>query len=240
MLVITRVAWLALALHFIAATANAQPTPQIICGPAHVVDGDGMVIDGTAIRLLGVDAPETDQRCYDDKCEAYTCGIVSRDRLDAHIAGRTVCCVLHRRGAYNRTIGTCSVDGEDLNAWQVSEGLAIADENYSRKYVGQQKVIVSRIVRLFKDHDDARQVAMHLKLRRNATVHAARSPAYDEVDAVLLQAETLVGQILYFYIQQGKFRNQQELIDFLDLSMNQEHLLRHRQLISQFIKYQNR
>jgi endonuclease YncB( thermonuclease family) len=31
-----------------------------VCGPARVVDGDGMVIGNTSFRLHGFDAPETD------------------------------------------------------------------------------------------------------------------------------------------------------------------------------------
>jgi len=135
---------------------------------------------------------------------------------------------------YCRALDQHDTDSALLGLWGTLENLT---GTQSEKY----EVTVSRIVKLFKDHDDARQVALHLKLRRNATVHAARSPTHDEIDAVLLQAETLVGQIIFFYIKQGKqFRNQQELIDFLDLSLNQEKLLRHRQIIGQFIQYQNR
>ena len=134
-----RTPWLVLAFHLAAATAIAQPTPPPICGPARVVDGDGLVIGDTSIRLFGIDAPENDQRCFNEKCEAYTCGIVARDRLDEHIAGRRICCVPNGKDPYGRTVATCSIDGEDLNAWQVGEGLALAYTEYSRNYVGQQK-----------------------------------------------------------------------------------------------------
>ena len=116
-----------------------QALPQsTVCGPARVVDGDGMVIGNTSFRLHGIDAPETDQRCLDAKCVIAACGIDARDRLKAHIAGREVCCVDKGSGAYGRRAAVCSVDGEDLNAWLVQEGLALAYSKYSDAYIGQE------------------------------------------------------------------------------------------------------
>jgi endonuclease YncB( thermonuclease family) len=135
---VARTAAFALVLHVIAATANAQST-EPKCGSARVVDGDGLVIGDTTFRLFGIDAPETYQRCFDDKCEAYTCGIVARDRLSEHIAGRPVCCIPNGKDRRGRTLATCSVDGEELNAWQVREGLALAYTRFSRNYVDQQR-----------------------------------------------------------------------------------------------------
>jgi endonuclease YncB( thermonuclease family) len=84
--------WLLLASCLIVSTAAAQQPSQSVCGSARVVDGDGIVIRGTSFRLLGVDAPEPYQWCLNASCERYACGIVARDLLNAHIAGRTVCC----------------------------------------------------------------------------------------------------------------------------------------------------
>ncbi len=131
-----RLDWFFLIVTLTVAPAIAQQAPQPICGPARVVDGDGLVIGDASIRLFGIDAPETDQRCFDDKCSTYTCGIVARDRLSEHIAGRPVCCLPNGKDPYDRTVATCSVDGEDLNAWQVREGLALAYEKSSRTYKG--------------------------------------------------------------------------------------------------------
>ena len=116
-----------------------QALPQsTVCGPARVVDGDGMVIGNTSFRLHGIDAPETDQRCLDAKCVIAVCGIDARDRLKAHIAGREVCCVDKGSGAYGRRAAVCSVDGEDLNAWLVREGLALAYRKHSLAYIDQE------------------------------------------------------------------------------------------------------
>ncbi len=40
---------------------------EVITGPARVVDGDTLEIAGERIRLHGIDAPETNQTCWDDR-----------------------------------------------------------------------------------------------------------------------------------------------------------------------------
>jgi endonuclease YncB( thermonuclease family) len=53
----TRIA-LAVVLSVIAVSAHAD-----VAGPARVIDGDTIVINGEHVRLQGVDAPEADQTC---------------------------------------------------------------------------------------------------------------------------------------------------------------------------------
>ena len=104
-----------------------------------------MVIGNTSFRLHGIDAPETDQQCLNAKCFIAACGIDARDRLKAHIAGREVCCVDKGSGAYGRRAAVCSVDGEDLNAWLVQEGLARAySEVFGRLYWSKDNDLPAR------------------------------------------------------------------------------------------------
>ena len=128
---------LSFALCLIALTAGAQPSPKKLCGIPQVGDGDSIVIGDTSFRLHGIDAPETYQQCLDPNCTRTTSGIETRDRLNAHIAGREVCCVDMGSGGFDRRAGVCSADGEDLNAWLVREGLALASEEHSNAYVGE-------------------------------------------------------------------------------------------------------
>lgn len=136
----TRCMGLALALCLLSLTAAAQRVAPTWCGPAYIGDGDGLVIGTTSLRLFGVDAPETYQICLNSQCARTTCGIEARDRLSAHIAGREVCCVDKGPGGYDRRAAVCLVDGEDLNAWLVQEGMALAYRKYSDAYVKQEKV----------------------------------------------------------------------------------------------------
>ena len=103
-------------------------------GAPRVVDGDTLTIGTTKIRLEGIDAPETDQICLNVDGVRWTCGIDARDQLTNHIKGREITCTANGVDAYKRTLGTCSLDGEDLNAWMVREGWAMAFVKYSSVY----------------------------------------------------------------------------------------------------------
>src|SRR6478735_4122690 len=94
-----------------------------------VTDGDTLQLNGTNYRLDGLDAPEIDQMCLDERGDISPCGVAVRDRLSAYIGKRAVRCddkgpdPAHKQ----RRIGICSVEGETttLNEWLVREGWAI-------------------------------------------------------------------------------------------------------------------
>ena len=50
-------------LFLISSSTSFSADVKIIKGIAEVVDGDTIKIDGTRIRLFGIDAPEKDQTC---------------------------------------------------------------------------------------------------------------------------------------------------------------------------------
>src|SRR3974390_566629 len=105
-----------------------------LAGLPRVVDGDTLVIGGTRVRLVGIDAPETDQFCLNAVGVRWACGIEARDRLAAHIANREIRCSSNTIDVYRRELGLCNLAGEDLNAWMVREGWALAYVQYSSTY----------------------------------------------------------------------------------------------------------
>jgi endonuclease YncB( thermonuclease family) len=109
-----------------------------LTGSARVVDGDTIAIGSRHVRFEGIDAPETDQVCLDRNGERWTCGIAARDRLSSHIADRIVSCASRGEDRYGRTLAICSSSGEDLSAWMVREGLALAYVKYSPAYAGDE------------------------------------------------------------------------------------------------------
>jgi endonuclease YncB( thermonuclease family) len=98
---------------------------------AEIVATDGATIrvDRAIYRLDGIDAPEIDQMCLDERGEVWPCGVALRDRLSAYIGNRAVRC--EDKGPdpvyKHRRIGICSIEGEatTLNEWLVREGWAI-------------------------------------------------------------------------------------------------------------------
>jgi endonuclease YncB( thermonuclease family) len=121
-----------IALVFCLACSLAQAVD--LSGVPRVVDGDTLAIGATRIRLEGIDAPETDQVCLNANGIRWTCGIDARDQLAAHIAGRAISCSSSGIDAYKRTLAICSLAAEDLNAWMVQQGWALAYVQYSSAY----------------------------------------------------------------------------------------------------------
>jgi endonuclease YncB( thermonuclease family) len=126
----------ALTLCLCAGTVTAQhaSAKEPLVGIPRIVDGDTLIINGTHIRLQGIDAPETDQVCLNAQGGRWRCGIEARDRLKEHVADRKISCADKGSDRYNRTLAVCSLAGEDLNRWLVREGLAVAYVQYSRVY----------------------------------------------------------------------------------------------------------
>jgi endonuclease YncB( thermonuclease family) len=58
-----------------------------LTGVPRIVDGDTLAIGSTKFRLLGIDAPETDQFCVNGNGDHWTCGIGARDQRAVHIGG---------------------------------------------------------------------------------------------------------------------------------------------------------
>jgi endonuclease YncB( thermonuclease family) len=109
-----------------------------IGGVPHIVDGDTITIAHVKIRLDGIDAPETDQVCLDRQAARWTCGIEARNQLSLHIAERAVHCTPSGMDVYRRVLADCRLDEEDLNAWMVQQGWALAFVQYSKAYVADE------------------------------------------------------------------------------------------------------
>ncbi len=108
-----------------------------VAGIASVIDGDTIEVHGQRIRLHGIDAPESRQLCLSDG-KPWRCGKDAANALADKIARRPVTCEDLGRDRYNRIIGRCIVAGEDINAWMVSQGLALAYRRYSLDYVDEE------------------------------------------------------------------------------------------------------
>ena len=114
---------------------NTRITASEIYGLAIITDGDTIKILNNKIRLHGIDAPEKRQKCIKNAKE-YNCGIVATEALIKKIGKKAVKCLTQKnKDRYNRFIGVCFVDQEDLNKWMVRNGYAIAYRRYSKDYI---------------------------------------------------------------------------------------------------------
>ncbi len=79
---------------------------QDITGPARVIDGDTLDIAGQRIRLHGIDAPESKQRCRAGRSE-IECGKEATKVLRSIIARESVTCEERDVDRYGRIVAVC-------------------------------------------------------------------------------------------------------------------------------------
>jgi endonuclease YncB( thermonuclease family) len=130
----------ALAGAFAIASVFAVPTgathgAERLSGRAIVIDGDTIAIGATHVRLEGIDAPEASQSCARRSMGTWSCGAAATKALAGLIGDRRVDCEARGHDKYDRVLGVCFVDGRDINAEMVREGLAWAFVKYSTTYV---------------------------------------------------------------------------------------------------------
>ncbi len=121
----------------LSAVALSWPVHADVSGRARVIDGDTMEVNGSRIRLHGIDAPESAQTCLAGG-KRWRCGRHATNALTGWTGGRPVDCEERDRDRYGRIVAVCRLDGSDLNARLVAEGWALAYRRYSNAYVGEE------------------------------------------------------------------------------------------------------
>lgn len=106
---------------------NSQPLPAggILEGSPKLVDGDSFHMNGTEVRMLGIDAPEGRQTC-ERQGRTWPCGEDARRHLAGLIAGRRISCRGDEPDQHGRMLGTCSTGGRNLNGQMVLDGFAVS------------------------------------------------------------------------------------------------------------------
>mgnify|MGYP003651079400 CR=1 FL=1 len=98
------------------------PAKGALKGKCYVIDGDTIVINGTHIRLGGIDAPELDQPW----------GKKAKFAMIALCKGRVVTADVQEDVSYDRIVAKCYLpDGTDLSAALVTQGLALDWSKFS-------------------------------------------------------------------------------------------------------------
>ena len=147
-----RPAFVLLALLALACPAAAQ---DVLAGPARVLDGDTVEIQGQRVRLHGIDAPESAQTCMDGAVRPYRCGEVATKALAALIGRGPVACRVLNRDRYGRLIAVCYRNQVDLNASMVATGHALAYRQYGTSYAGHENAARARRLGLWQGRFDA-------------------------------------------------------------------------------------
>ncbi len=122
---------------------TGHPALAEIAGRPKIIDGDTIEVQGQAIRLYGIDAPELGQACT-IKERTYDCGMVARTALLDLTAGVAVTCQVVSakvvsaepgRAAEDGRLGRCFAQGYDLSEGMAYTGWALALPEVSERYL---------------------------------------------------------------------------------------------------------
>jgi len=86
-----------------------------------VRDADTIVVSGTPVRLQGVDAPEL----------GTASGRSARRWMVGYLSGKSIECELTGERTYDRYVGVCYANGEDIGAAVIAAGHALDCQRYS-------------------------------------------------------------------------------------------------------------
>ncbi len=118
--------------------ANPALAAERLQGTAKIFDGDTIEVDNQRVRLHGIDAPETGQKCFDASEKPYACGKRAVDALRKLIRGQPVVCTGDHRDEYDRLIAVCETTRANLNREMVARGWAVAFRRYSDDFLEQE------------------------------------------------------------------------------------------------------
>jgi endonuclease YncB( thermonuclease family) len=110
-------------------TMQVVVTPDRLAGRAEVIDGDTLRVAERTVRLLHIDAPETDQPG----------GAAATDRLSKLTQGCRVSCRREGSDAYGRDLAFCRVGELDVGLAMVAAGHAAAYRRYGDTYIGAER-----------------------------------------------------------------------------------------------------
>lgn len=98
-----------------------------------VKDARTLQLDGVTYRLDGIDAPDIDQTCINERADIWACGIEARDALAKLVDGRKVACQDLGPDALvkGRRVGLCSAAEAttSLNRQMIDQGFALNAES---------------------------------------------------------------------------------------------------------------
>ncbi len=117
-----------------------------IAGAATRIGDDGSLsIHGRAVRLAGIYVPPTSRFCRTFESPVH-CGSRAALALDFHIGARLVYCNVLARDTDGSAIASCWINGrylgerDDLAAWLISEGWALALPDAPFEYVALERI----------------------------------------------------------------------------------------------------
>jgi endonuclease YncB( thermonuclease family) len=105
-------------------------------GTGSAMEGDVVSVNGTMVRLQGIDAPDPGQTCRTRRGTEYDCFTAARGQLQSMLDLGEVTCTVLATDRSQHSIGICKVLGKDLAAAMLVRGWALAYRRLSQDYGG--------------------------------------------------------------------------------------------------------
>ena len=118
-----------------AAIQGAQAKTSEFTGVPKIVDGDTIRFGDVRLHLEGIDAPQTDQACFDKTGTRWKCGVAARDQLQSLAGTKLWACRIDREDLFGRQLAKCQAGGEDVARQMVEGGWALASTTGSAIYL---------------------------------------------------------------------------------------------------------
>ena len=107
-------------------------------GRAYATGADTVRVGSTLVRLAGIEAHESEQRCGRGS-NRWRCRGVAETVLSRLINSRTVSCALSGSDDAGRTLGRCTVGQTDVAAELVRQGYLFAEGGILARYAGEER-----------------------------------------------------------------------------------------------------
>lgn len=141
--------WLLLLCLLLPSWAHARE----IVSYAFVQDDATLKVRGKIIHLFGIHVPQTERTCR-TFMRPVECSTRAALALDFKIGARFVRCETVRKNADGSLTALCRADGEDLSAYLLSQGWAVALPDAPIKYHTLEKIARRRSLGVWGFHGD--------------------------------------------------------------------------------------
>ncbi|MGY3618355.1 thermonuclease family protein [Bradyrhizobium sp. USDA 10063] len=108
-------------------------------GVPRIIDGDTVAFGTTSVQLEGIDAPQIDQLCFDERGAERRCGLEAREQLGMQVQDKRWECRTVSKNLYGRLLAKCEVNGQDIARQMVRSGWAIASTTGLPIYLENEK-----------------------------------------------------------------------------------------------------
>ena len=104
-------------------------------GTGMAIEGDAVSVNGTIVKLWGIDAPDKGQTCLSVFRKEYDCFNKAKDALTNLVGSNVITCYVRGKDSQGQKVGTCGVNGLDLGALMIKSGWALSFLSLSPQYV---------------------------------------------------------------------------------------------------------